>query len=97
MKSETWQSAARLIKNYPRVFKLIWETNPLFFILSVCLTLCSAVVLPVQIWITKLTIDGIAETVQEANKTLPVDWYAVLTPVGVLALIWAFGIVCQSL
>ena len=35
--------------------------------------------------------------VQETTPALPIDWYAVLTPVGALALVWGFGIACQSL
>ncbi len=93
----TWHSAFRLIRNYPRVVKLIWETNPRHSALAVLLTLCSALVLPAQIWVTKLIIDRIAEHVQGSPQALPIDWYAVLTPVGALALVWALAIVCGTL
>lgn len=95
--SEAWRSVFRLIRHYPRVLKLVWETSPLYSILAVFLTLCSAVVLPTQIWITKLIIDRIAEMVQGATQALTIDWYAVLTPVGVLVLVWGLGTVCQRL
>jgi len=65
--------------------------------MAMLLTLCSAVVLPAQIWITKLIIDRLAEHLQGSAPALPIDWYAVLTPVGALVLVWASGIVCQTL
>ena len=95
--SQTWQSAFRLIRHYPRVLELIWATSPLYSMLGVFLTLCSAVVLPAQIWITKLIIDRVAEMVQGSTPAPFVDWYAVLTPVAALVLVWGLGTVCQRL
>ena len=94
MQSQTWQTAIRLLKNYPRVFKLIWATNPLYFTLALVLSLGSAVVLPLQIWLTKLIIDGLVEVLQVPDQAA--DWYAVLAPVAALTLAWALGLVCQN-
>jgi ATP-binding cassette, subfamily B, bacterial len=94
---ETKQSTLRVIRMYPRVFALIWETNPLSFIQVVLLTLCSAVVFPVQIWITKLIIDRIVEMVHGVTPALPIDWYTALMPVGALVLVSVVGMVCQTL
>jgi ATP-binding cassette subfamily B protein len=95
--SENPQSAFQLIRQYPRVCKLVWDTSPLYSILAVFLTLCSAVVMPVKIWITKLIIDGIAEILQRPDQALSIDWFAVLMPVATLTLVWGLGLVCQKL
>jgi len=95
--NETWQPAFRFIRHYLRVLNLVWKTNPLYSILAVFLTLCSAVVPPTQIWITKLMIDRIVEMVQGPPQALPMDWYAVFAPIGVLVLVWSLGTVCERL
>lgn len=93
--SKTWWPEVRLMRNFARVLKLTWEANPSYAALAVFLTLCGALILPAQIWVTKLIIDRIAEHVQGASQAVSIDWYAVLTPVGALALIWGLGNVCQ--
>lgn len=94
---ETWQSAVRLIRNYPRVLKLVWDTHPGHSVLAVLLTTGSALALPAQIWVTKLIIDRLAGYPLGPAPRSYVDWYSVLAPVGILALVWAWGSVCQTL
>ncbi|NKB71998.1 MAG: ATP-binding cassette domain-containing protein [Candidatus Latescibacteria bacterium] len=94
MQSQTWQTALCLLKNYPRVFRLVWDTNPLYFILALTLSVVAALLVPLQIWLTKLIIDGLAQLSQSPIE--PVDWYAVLSPVGALAAAWILGLVCQN-
>ena len=97
MNGQPYSSVIRLFKNYPRVFKLIWATSPFDSTVAIGLTLCSAIVLPAQIWISKLIIDRVAAMAQGPASTAPIDWYAALTPVAILAFVWIFGIVCETL
>ena len=60
------------------------------------LALCSAAVMPAQIWITKLIIDRVADLVTGASQSETIDWQAVLSPAVVLGLVWVGGMVCGA-
>ena len=94
---ERFQSFSRAAKVFPRVLKLVWKASPSYTLLTILLTVISSAVAPAQIWISKVTIDRVTESVRLFAQGIPVDWYAVLLPVGLIFLIWIVGGVCQSL
>ena len=61
-------SASGFIRNYTRVLRLIWAASPRTAAIAALLALISAAVLPAQIWVTKLIIDGVADIVAGPSK-----------------------------
>lgn len=90
-------SATGFIRDYTRILRLIWAASPRTATFSGLLAIVSAAVLPVQIWCTKLIIDGVADIVTESSKAVAeTDWQAILTPVVALTLVRATGLICQA-
>jgi ATP-binding cassette subfamily B protein len=94
---ETWKTVRRVAGYFPRVLKLIWDSSPRYASLTIFLTIVSAAALPAQIWISKVIIDRITEAIQASSSGNPLNWHAILAPVGVIALVWVLGGISLSL
>lgn len=89
----------RLIKlagYYPRVIKLVWEANPRYALLAVIFSIAGAMVPVAQIWMSKVIVDRVVETIGASGRGAPFGWFSVLAPVGLVFLVWTAGNVCQS-
>lgn len=94
---EGWQSFLKMIRYYPRVLRLVWEASPRYTVLAFMLAITSAAVLPVQIWISKVLIDRVADALQASTPSVALDWIPMLTPIVLIFLVWVVGGVSQSM
>ena len=76
---------------------MIWEANPRYALAAVGLTLLGSLVAPTQIWISKILIDGIIDSIEGVQDGTPIDWTALLSPIVAILLVWSVGAVSQSL
>jgi ATP-binding cassette subfamily B protein len=60
-------------------------------------TIASSIMLPAQMWISKVVLDQITVELQQGVPNDMVAWGRILTPIGSFFLIWLMGVVCQSL
>jgi len=91
-----WQNTQKFFLLASRMFKMVWEANPRHTLMSILFTFLGAVVLPVQIWITKVIIDKIVFALRTAEEGGGLDWGEVLFPIGQIVLVWLVGVLCQS-
>ncbi|NKB72590.1 MAG: hypothetical protein GKR89_36400 [Candidatus Latescibacteria bacterium] len=80
-----WQASRYL----PRLIRFTWEASPLYLLLALLTTLLNAFVVPVQVWTTKIIIDRVSATV---HGDLSLDWYYLMAPLLLVALVWVIGV-----
>lgn len=86
----------KLAGYYPRVIKLVWEANPRYAILAIVFSVAGAMVPVAQIWMSKVVVDRVVETIGTYGTGAPLDWFSILAPVGLAFLLWTAGSVSQS-
>ena len=86
---QSLRTIRRLTGHYLRVLKLVWEANPKYALISLLLTLGSASVAPMQVWLSKTVIDRVVATVQASGESVPADWRHALAPMLLLLAAWA--------
>ncbi|MEZ4660481.1 MAG: ABC transporter ATP-binding protein [Caldilineaceae bacterium] len=94
---EQWQTLRRVLQYYPRVFALIWQTNPGSTLVIFGLTVVNALARPAQIWLVKVIIDRVNLLLAAADPNTAVDWPQLITPAALFALVLILGDVSQSL
>lgn len=57
--ADRWHGFRAVLRNLPRAFSLVWQTNPWLTTLLAGLTLLSAALPTSQAWIAKLIVDGV--------------------------------------
>ncbi|MEW6755752.1 MAG: ABC transporter ATP-binding protein [Candidatus Latescibacterota bacterium] len=85
------------VRNAPRMLGLVWQSGRGYALLAVLLAVLTAAVAPLQIWLTRLVIDGVATTVAAAPPDGTAAWRALLAPLAGVFFLWMAGVVCQSL
>ena len=71
--TDSLRNLARLLRYYPRVLRMVWDANPKYALLSMLLTIASAAVPPLQVWLSKTIIDQVVDTVQSSAQGVPLD------------------------
>ncbi|MEM7131098.1 MAG: ABC transporter ATP-binding protein [Chloroflexota bacterium] len=94
---EQWQTIQRVLQYYPRVLSLVWQANQLYASLVIGLTIISALVTPVQIWLVKVVIDRVAEVVSRTETAATVEWFPLILPVIAFALTLVAGDISRSI
>ncbi|MEZ4706817.1 MAG: ABC transporter ATP-binding protein [Caldilineaceae bacterium] len=94
---EQWRTLRRVLQYYPRVFSLIWQTNPGSTLIIVGLTVVNALSTPAQIWLVKVLIDRVSLLLRVSDGSAAIDWPQVITPALLFALVLVMGDVSQSL
>jgi ATP-binding cassette, subfamily B, bacterial len=91
------RSAVRsTLRNASRMLGLVWQSGRTYALLAVLLALASSAVVPLQIWLTRLVIDGVSATAATGPPEDPDAWRALLAPLGGVFLVWMAGVVCES-
>ncbi len=76
-----------------RAIAMAWQAHPLLALLALALMFVNALMIPLQVWITKLVIDGISAVAGQGgtwSNTLA-SWQTFLLPMAIYIGIWGFG------
>lgn len=84
---EQWRSLRYSFGYLFRVFRLVWGASPYYAFWATFLTTLSTVAAPAQIWISKVIIDQIINTIQNHTPNAAIDWSALFWPMAALILI----------
>ena len=87
----------RAISDYYRLFKMLWAASPWCAIACVLSALLSSAVPAIQVLVSKVVIDRVAETSRSLHGAAGPDWRYLLAPIGLIVLLWLLGGICQSL
>lgn len=82
---------------FKRTLRLVWASSRFYTILTLFLVSVGAVVPTVQVWVSKLVIDRVAISIQQAQLGTDLDWYSLFSPIIFISVIWIIGSFCQSL
>ena len=69
-----WRDRLQALRHVPRLFKLVWETNPGYTLAIMLLRALRAAIPIAVLWIGKLIIDGVLQSVQAVEANQPVNW-----------------------
>ncbi|NMB67135.1 MAG: ABC transporter ATP-binding protein [Chloroflexi bacterium] len=72
-------------------------TNKRYSVLAVVAILTSSIMLPAQIWISKIVVDSIVQELGYSSTQASSGWLTLIIPVSFYIIIWIFGTICQSL
>ena len=83
---------------FARAVALTWQAHGPLALLTLVLMLVAAFVTPIQVWITKLVIDGVTSAVAQGVTSVrdPLVWRGLLLPLASYAGIWAVGQVIEG-
>lgn len=84
------------VKDYLRVINLVWHSSQRYSLLVLVTTIASSIMLPAQMWISKVILDNLFANFQQTGVQSTVDWVEILTPVAIFFLIWLLGVISQS-
>lgn len=84
------------MKYYLRTLAMAWEASPRYFMLALITTIASAIMLPAQMWISKVVLDQIVRELQQSGPGGSVAWGRIVVPIALFFLVWLVGVVCQS-
>ena len=87
---------SRIAEYYPRCLKLVWQASRKYAILAFTFSILSAVVPAAQVWLSKVVIDTVVDTLNNPTGVATADWFELLAPIGVVFLVWVVGGICQS-
>ncbi len=78
-----------MIRNLPRLIKLVWAASPRWLVLSLVVTLSDSLLPAVQLYVTKLIVDRVIVHISNSTVSLPagLDWMPLVSLVGL-----AFGL-----
>jgi ATP-binding cassette subfamily B protein len=69
-----WRDRLQALRHVPRLFKLVWETNRGYTLAIILLRALRAGIPIAVLWIGKLIIDGVLQSVQAVEANQPVHW-----------------------
>lgn len=81
-----------------RAIALTWQAHRPMALLTLVLVIVTAFMTPLQVWITKLVIDGVTIAVAQGATSIsdPLVWRGLLLPLGLYAGIWALGQIIEG-
>ena len=82
---------------FKRTLELVWESSRFYVILTLFLTSVGAIVPTVQVWVSKLVIDRVAVSIQQAQLGTSLDWNSLFSPIIFIFVVWIIGSFCHSL
>lgn len=78
-----WQRAVTVTKQFPNVFKFLWEVSPLLLMGSIVGLIITAIIPAALIWMTKVIIDQVLGVIQQGGE------FAALTiPIAIMVGLW---------
>ncbi len=86
----------QIVKVYPRCLKLVWQAGRWVAICAFGLSILNSVVPVAQVWISKVAIDTVVDSLGDNSGTHAIDWLELLSPIGAILAVWMAGGVCQS-
>ncbi len=94
--SSLWRSVKQVLEYYPRCIKLTWQASHRYALLAFIFSIFSSVVPAAQVWISKIVIDTVVQSLSNTTADITVDWFKLLSPIGGVLVIWMIGGICQS-
>lgn len=79
-----------------RALATAWRAHPPLAALNIVLLFLSATIAPVQVWMSKLTIDRLAVLLSQEAATWQANWQVILLPLTLYLVIWAVSQVAFS-
>ncbi len=86
-----WQSVCQVLRDYPRVLRLIWVSSPRYALLTVLLALVSSATPLAQVWATKLILDRLAAVFRLGERATTFTVGSLIAPVALIAIVWIIG------
>ena len=71
---KSWRDRLQALRHVPRLFKLVWETHPGYTLTIMLLRVLRAAIPIAVLWIGKLIIDGVLQSVEAVRAGQSVDW-----------------------
>ena len=81
------------LRYVPRLLRFIWKASPNYALLALLAALLSSIIVPAQIWIFKVIVDRVSETVVQSTAA---DWSYLMVPLIWMAGIWVLDIAGQG-
>ena len=94
--SDLLYAIRQIVKYYPRCLKLVWQASRWHAICAFGLSILSSVVPVAQVWISKVVIDTVVESLGDNSGAHAIDWFELLSPIGAILAVWMTGGICQS-
>ena len=94
---KTWMAICQIYEYYPKCIKFIWQANRRCSLLAFIFSILSSLVPVIQIWISKIVLDNVVQTLDNATEGASIDWPNLLSPIGGIFAVWALGGICQSM
>ncbi len=94
---KTWMAICQIYEYYPKCIKFIWQANRRCSLLAFIFSILSSLVPVIQIWISKIVLDNVVQTLDNATGGASIDWPNLLSPIGGIFVVWALGGICQSM
>ena len=87
---------AKILEYYPRCIKLAWEASPWYASSVLLFSVLASLAPAAQVWISKVIIDRIIKSIDEPAGLSSIDWITVLSPIGIVLVVWMIGGICNS-
>ena len=94
--SNFWNAIRQIVKYYPRCLKLVWQASRWYAICAFLLSILNSIVPVAQVWISKVVIDTVVESLGDNSGIRAIDWLELLSPIGAILAVWMIGGICQS-
>lgn len=89
--SHTLNELRRLIREYPRAFKLVWQADRKYTVFLLGLTALTSVTAPAQVWLTKLIIDETTRLITGSQSNPTGISGSIFILVSLLLAVWILG------
>jgi ATP-binding cassette, subfamily B, bacterial len=80
-----------------RAIALTWQSHRPMALLTMALLLFSALMAPLQVWITKLVIDGITSALKQGVTSATANWKSLLLSMALFLGVWVLGQITETL
>lgn len=94
--SNLWNAVRQIFEFYPRCLNLVWHASRWYAVCAFALSILNSIVPVAQVWISKVVIDTVVESIGEDSGTIAIDWLEMLSPIGAILAVWMIGGICQS-
>ncbi len=82
----TWTERIRALRNVPPLLRMVWSTSPGITIATIVLRLVSAVIPVCQLWVGKLIIDQVVQSISGRTANQRQIWVLVAYEIGLAVL-----------
>src|SRR3954464_11504783 len=79
----SWRERLQALRHLPKLLRMVWETEPRYVVGILLLRVVRSAVPLAVLWIGKLIVDEVVQSIAAAHAGAPVDWARLATLVGI--------------